>query len=179
MLGYLSNLIELIPLAVLAPVLVFLSLNITVQAFSAVPLRHAPAVALSFFPSIARLLTIELGDPKFIGPARFTQLMNLAEHGLPAMAVIVAFGNGFIITATLWSAFLVEMIQRRLRAAAAYLGAGGVLCGFGIIHSVRADGSVYWPWQLAGMARNLASQFCLAYFVLAGALLLLSLQRPR
>ena len=37
MLGYLSNLIELVPLAVLAPVLVFLAINITVQAFSAVP----------------------------------------------------------------------------------------------------------------------------------------------
>ena len=179
MFGYLSNLIELIPLAVLAPVLVFLSLNITVQAFSAVPLRHAPAVAISFFPSIARLLTIELGDPKFIAPERFAQLLNTAEHGLPALAVIVALGNGFIITATLWAAFVVEMIQRRLRAAAAYLAAGGVLCCFGIIHSARADGSVYAFWQLDGTAREIASQFSIAYFLLAGALLLLSLRRQR
>jgi adenine/guanine/hypoxanthine permease len=177
MLSYLSNLIELIPLAVLAPVLVFLSLNITVQAFSAVPLRHAPAVAISFFPSIARLVTIELSDPKFMAPERFAQLLNVSEHGLPALAVIVALGNGFIITATLWAAFIVEMIQRRLRAAAAYLAAGGVLCCFGIIHSVRADGSAYALWQLDGMAREVASQFSMAYFVLAGALLLLSVRR--
>ena len=179
MLGYLSNLIELIPLAVLAPVLVFLSLNITVQAFSAVPLRHAPAVAISFFPSIARLVTIELSDPKFMAPERFAQLLNVSEHGLPALAVIVALGNGFIITATLWAAFIVEMIQRRLRAAAAYLAAGGVLCCFGIIHSVRADGSAYALWQLDGMAREVASQFSMAYFVLAGALLLLSVRRQQ
>jgi AGZA family xanthine/uracil permease-like MFS transporter len=176
-LGYLSNLIELIPLAVLAPVLVFLSLNMTAQAFSAVPVRHAPAVAISFFPSIARLLTIELSDPKFIAPERFAQLLNVSEHGLPVLAVIVALGNGFIITATLWAAFVVEMVQRRLRAAAAYLAAGGVLCCFGIIHSVRADGSAYALWQLDGMEREVASQFCIAYFVLAGALLLLSLRR--
>jgi AGZA family xanthine/uracil permease-like MFS transporter len=180
MLGYLSNLIELIPLAVLAPVLVFLSLNITVQAFSAVPLRHAPAVAISFFPSVARLLTIELSDPKFIAPERFTQLLGAAEHGLPPLAVIVALGNGFIITATIWAAFVVEMTERRMRAAAAYLAAGGVLCSFGIIHSVRADGSAYAIWQLEGMARTVASQFCIAYFVLAGALLLLNrAERPR
>jgi adenine/guanine/hypoxanthine permease len=177
LLGYLSNLIELIPLAVLAPVLVFLSLNITVQAFSAVPLRHAPAVAICFFPSIARLLSIELGDPRFVAPEHFTQLMNAADHGLPVLAVIVALGNGFIITATVWAAFVVEMIERRLRAAAAYLAAGGVLCCFGIIHSVRGDGSVYLLWQLQGMARTVASQFCLSYFVLAAALLLLSLRR--
>jgi len=176
-LGYLSNLIELIPLPVLAPVMVFLALNITVQAFSAVPLRHAPAVAISFFPSIARLLTIELSDPKFVAPARFAQLMTQPEQGLPVLAVIVALGNGFIITATIWAAFVVEMSERRLRAAAAYLGAGGLLCCFGIIHSVRADGSVYALWQLDGSARDVATQFCLAYFVLAAALLLLSLQR--
>jgi adenine/guanine/hypoxanthine permease len=103
--------------------------------------------------------------------------MDAADHGLPVLAVIVALGNGFIITATVWAAFVVEMIERRLRAAAAYLAAGGALCCFGIIHSVRADGSVYLLWQLQGMARTVASQFCLSYFVLAGALLLLSLRR--
>ena len=179
MLGFLSNLIELIPLAVLAPVLVFLALNITVQAFSAVPLRHAPAVTISFFPSIARLVTIELSDPKFVTPERFTRLLNLSEHGLPALAVIVALGNGFIITATIWAAFVVELTEQRLRAAAAYLLAGAVLCCFGIIHSVRPDGGAYALWQLAGTARLVATQFCAGYVALAAALLLLSLGRAR
>ncbi|MEP6884594.1 MAG: hypothetical protein ABJC66_07585 [Gammaproteobacteria bacterium] len=177
MLGFLSNLIELIPLAALAPVLVFLALNITVQAFSAVPIRHAPAVAICFFPSIARLLSIELSDPRYMAPERFTQLLNTSEHGLPALAVIVALGNGFIITATIWAAFMVEMTEHRLRAAAAYLVAGGVLCFFGIIHSVRVDGSAYALWQLQGSAREVATQFCVGYWVLAGALLLLALPR--
>jgi AGZA family xanthine/uracil permease-like MFS transporter len=69
------------------------------------------------------------------------------------------------------------MIEHRLPAAAAYLATGGVLCGFGIIHSVRADGSAYLPWQLDGAARDIAVQFCAAYFLLAAVLLLLSLQR--
>jgi AGZA family xanthine/uracil permease-like MFS transporter len=176
-LGYLSNLIELIPLAVLAPVLIFLSLNITAQAFRAVPLGHAPAVAISFFPSIARLLTIELSNPALVPPDRFARLLNLAEHGLPAAAVIVALGNGFIVTATLWGAFVVKMIEHRLRAAAAYLAAGGLLCFFGVIHSVRLDGSLYALWQLGGMQRTVATQFCAAYFALAAALLLLSARR--
>jgi AGZA family xanthine/uracil permease-like MFS transporter len=177
MLGFLANLIELIPLAVLAPILVFLSLNITAQAFTAVPTRYAPAVAISFFPSIARLLTIELSDPKFVDAQRFAQLLVAPEHGLPSLSVVVALGNGFIITATLWAAFVVAMTERKLRAAAAYLGVGGALCFFGIIHSVRLDGSAYALWALHGMARNVAAQFCSAYFVLAAALLLLSLQR--
>jgi AGZA family xanthine/uracil permease-like MFS transporter len=178
MLGFIANLIELVPLAVLAPVLVFLSLNITVQAFTAVPARHAMAVAISFFPSIARLLTIELSDPKFVAPNVFAQQLVAPEHGLPTLSVIVALGNGFIITATIWAAFVVEMTERRLRAAAAYLCAGGALSFFGIIHSVRVDGSAYALWQLHGTARDVAIQFCAAYFVLAAAFLLLSLQKP-
>jgi AGZA family xanthine/uracil permease-like MFS transporter len=177
MLGFLANLIESIPLAVLAPVLVFLSLNITVQAFSAVPARQAIAVAISFFPSIARLLTIELSDPKFVSPKAFAQLLLAPEHGLPMLSVIVALGNGFIITATLWAAFVVEITEHRLRRAAGYLAAGGLLSSFGIIHSVRLDGSAYALWQLHGMARDVAIQFSAAYFVLAAAFLLLSLQR--
>jgi adenine/guanine/hypoxanthine permease len=176
-LGYLANLIELVPLAALAPVLIFLALNITVQAFSAVPVRHAPAVAISFFPSIARLLTIELSDPKFVPPERLDQLLAAPGPGLPALSVIVALGNGFIITATIWAAFVVEMTENKLRSAAAYLAAGGILSFFGIIHSVRLDGSAYALWQLRGVARSVAAQFCAAYFVLAAALLLLSWQR--
>jgi AGZA family xanthine/uracil permease-like MFS transporter len=179
MLGFLASLIELVPLAALAPVLVFLALNITAQAFSAVPARHAIAVAISFFPSIARLLTIELSDPKFVSPQRFAALMSAPEHGLPTLSVIVALGNGFIITATIWAAFVVEMTERRLRSAALYLAAGGALCFFGIIHSVRLDGSAYVLSQLSGGARDVAVQFCAAYFVLAAVLLLLSLQGTR
>ncbi|HEY4975416.1 MAG TPA: hypothetical protein VII41_17520, partial [Steroidobacteraceae bacterium] len=177
MLGFLSNLIEMIPIAVLAPVLVFVALDITVQAFHAVPVRHAPAVAISFIPSIARLVWIELSNPEYVPAARLAQLLTVSGEGLPALAVILALGNGFIVTATLWGAFMVELTERRLRLAALYLAAGGVLCCFGIIHSVRIDGSAYALWQLEGPARVVATQFCLAYLVLAAALLLLSLQR--
>jgi hypothetical protein len=81
------------------------------------------------------------------------------------------------VSATIWAAFVVEMAERRLRTAAAYLAAGGVLCFFGIIHSVRIDGSAYLLPQLEGTARSVAGQFCAAYFALAAALLLLSFQR--
>jgi adenine/guanine/hypoxanthine permease len=144
-----------------------------------VPARHTLAVAISFFPSLARLLTIELSDPKFVPPQRFSELMSAPDHGLPAVAVIVALGNGFIITATLWAAFVVEMVERRLRWAALYLAVAGALCCFGIIHSVRLDGSAYVLSSLNGTARDIAVQFGAAYFVLAAVLLGLSFQRSR
>jgi AGZA family xanthine/uracil permease-like MFS transporter len=177
LLGFVSNLIELIPIAVLAPVMVFISMGITVQAFQAVPARHAAAVAFCFFPSIARMLTIELSKPEFVPGERLSELMLPAAHSsLPA---IVVLGNGFIVTATLWGAFVVELIDKRLRAAAAYLAAASVLCLFGIIHSVRLDGSAYALWRLRGHELELASQLSLAYLTLAVALLVLSWKRNR
>lgn len=177
LLGYVSNLIELIPIAVLAPVMVFVSMDITVQAFLAVPARHAGAVALAFFPSIARLLTIELSKPEFISASRLSELMLPSSHSsLPA---IVALGNGFIVTATLWGAFAVEMIERRLRAAAAFLAAGACLSCFGIIHSVRLDGSAYAIWHLGGAEREFAVQLALGYAALAAAFMVLAWRQKR
>ena len=42
---------------------------------------------------------------------------------------------------------------------------------------VAPDGSAYVVWHLHGVGRLIAMQFCVAYLVLAAALLLLSLQR--
>src|SRR5579859_4574458 len=161
MLGYVASLIQVIPIAVLAPVLVFIALEITVQAFRAVPEQHAAAVAFSFFPSIARLVSIELSKPEFVPPERFARLLVGTDQGLSALAAVVALGNGFIITATVWGGFLAELIEQRLRAAAAFLAAGAAMRFFGVMHSVRADGSVYALWQLTGAERAAALQFCL------------------
>ena len=178
MLGFLASLIEFIPLAVLAPILVFVAMEITVQAFHAVPQRHAAAVAFSFFPAIARLVAIKLGDPSIVPPEQFASLMTASEKGLPNLAVLVALGNGFIITAMVWAGFLAALVDRRLRNAVLFLLAGGVLTAFGIIHSAHPDGSAYLPWNLTGLSREVAAGFCAGYFALAFALAMLSLRQP-
>jgi AGZA family xanthine/uracil permease-like MFS transporter len=173
-LGYVSFIVELIPRAVLAPILVFVALDIIVQSFQASPARHAPAVAFAFFPTIARMLAIKLGNPEVVLPATFQSLLNAPGKSMPELLVTVALGNGFIVTAMLWGAFLAEMIDRRLRIAALYLSVLAVLSFFGIIHSSSPDGEMYLPWQLEGLARQVPFQFALAYLVFAALLLLLS-----
>jgi adenine/guanine/hypoxanthine permease len=177
MLGYLSNLVELVPLAVLAPILVYVSIDITAQAFEATPGRHAAAVVFSFFPAIARLVAIELGNPEYVSPAHFGELMSSTAQGMPELAVIVALGNGFIITSMVWAGFLAALVDRRTGAAIIMLLSGAVLTLFGIIHSVDPGGAMYFPWNLSGIARTLAFQFTAAYVVLAAAIALLSLQK--
>jgi AGZA family xanthine/uracil permease-like MFS transporter len=172
--GYLANLVELLPVAVLAPILVFISISITTQAFEATPLRYAAAVVFSFFPAIARMLAIKLGDPSIVDPAHFAALYGDASHGISAMAVIVILGNGFIITSMVWASFVVAMIDGEVRKAAGIVAIGAVLTAFGIIHSVEPIGSVYLPWALDPATRALVWQFVAAYGALAVVLFLLS-----
>lgn len=175
--GYLSNLVELVPLSVLAPILVFVAIGITVQAFEATPMRYAAAVVFSFFPAIARMVTIKLSDPTYVAPERFGALFNDASHGISELAVITILGNGFIITSMVWASFVVALIDGKTGRAALILLLGGGLTLFGLIHSVEPTGDVYLPWLLEAGSRALVWQFAGAYGVLAGVLLLLSLQR--
>ena len=48
---------------------------------------------------------------------------------------------------------------------------------FGVIHSASPDGVMYLPWTLTPMAQQIPYQFTLAYVVLAGMLLLLTLTK--
>ena len=121
---------------------------------------------------------IKVGNPAWIAPDRFAALYEgIDSHGLPDLATIVTLGNGFIITAMIWSAALVAMIDHRFRRAAVVLLIGAALTLFGFIHSVDPRGSIYWPWMLDGLRRAIAWQFAGAYVALAVLLGLLSLQK--
>lgn len=172
-LGYVGYIVELIPRAVLAPILIFVALDIMVQATLASPHRHAPAVMLSYFPTVARLLAIKYGT--FLPAATLASLMVAQGKELPEALVTVALGNGFILTGMLWGAFLAEMIDRRLRLSALYLAICGVFSFFGVIHSATVNGNMYLPWRLTEpLARAVPYQFATGYLVLAALLLVLS-----
>jgi AGZA family xanthine/uracil permease-like MFS transporter len=174
MLGFVSFFVELIPRAVLAPILIFVALDIVAESFLACPARHAPAVAFAFFPTVARLLAIRLSNPEVVPPENLQRLLDAPGRSLPETLVIFALGNGFILTAMLWGGFLAELIDRRLGRTVIYLLIMAALTLFGVIHSALPDGVMYLPWALPPGARAIPYQFAVAYAVLAGTLLLLS-----
>ncbi|MCW4454736.1 hypothetical protein OK348_07995 [Flavobacterium sp. MXW15] len=178
MLGVISGLVQWLPLAVLAPIIVYVAIDITTQAFEATPRQHAGAMVLGFLPSVAYLLAIKA--PGWIAPEKLVELTTTLDgHGLPELAVIFALGNGFIITAMLWIATVVAMIDRRLLRASAFLLVAAGLTLFGLIHSVDPRGGIYLPWALEGLPRIISWQFAGAYAALAAVLAALSLQKPR
>jgi AGZA family xanthine/uracil permease-like MFS transporter len=140
--GVISVLVGLIPEAAVAPVLIFVGLEITAQAFLATPARHAPAVALAFVPVAAALLLIEMGS-LLAGLGRGPQ--DLTGEAARTLETIRVLGNGFVLTALLWASGVAEIVDRRLRVAAAVFAIASAASLCGVIHSPLLTGGLFWP----------------------------------
>jgi AGZA family xanthine/uracil permease-like MFS transporter len=174
MLGYLPLLVDWIPAAAVAPILIYIGLEVLAQGVLATPARHAPAVALAILPSIAFLLSLEMGSlVSAAGPALAHLTGQLAE----TYRAVRLLGNGFIVTAVLWGAGGAELIDRRFARSALYFFSGAGLCLFGVIHSPTAQGTFFLPWKVGDTTpfTFAASYVALGLVVLAAALL----PRPR
>ncbi len=171
MVGIISFIVDAIPKSCLAPILVFVALEIVCQAFYSCPQAHGPAVAFAFLPNIARAVWIKVGDlPKDV----FTTSTQFLDDKFVTMVMC----NGFILTAMLWGAFLALMIDHKFKQSACYLAVLSVLSLFGVIHSVCTDGSMYLPWNLPTHYQSYAAyQFSLGYMVLAIMLYLFSFSK--
>ncbi len=173
-LGYVSFFVELIPRAVLAPILVFVALEIMAQAFKDSVARHAPAVAFAFFPTVAHLLAIKFSNPDILAPEKLQALISAPGRTFPELLVTIALGNGFILTGMLWGAFLADLIDRRSGRSALFLAILAVFSFFGIVHSPFPEGNLFLPWDLTGTAQKIPYQFSLAYLACAGLIIFLS-----
>ncbi|MBI5136645.1 MAG: MFS transporter [Nitrospirae bacterium] len=165
--GYLALFVDLLPVAAVAPILMFIGLEITAQAFKATPQRHYDAVALAFIPIVADLVLIELKQT--LGALGKTAA-DLTGQMAATYQTILVMANGFILSALIWATMLAFVIDRRFRAAAVFAGLGALFSLVGLIHSPFEDGRLFWPGTVGSA---LSGQFCLAYLLLAGGLLLL------
>jgi len=171
--GALSPLVAVLPEAAIAPILVFIGLEITAQGFLASPPRHGAAVALAFVPVAAAVVLIETGSllsALGASPASLTGEAALA-HG-----ALLVLGNGFILTAVVWGWALVAIIERRFTVAGCLLAFASVATLFGVIHSPQANGALFWPWAAGSpVPPRLAG----AYGAVAAVCWLAALRAPR
>ena len=143
-LGYLPFLVAWIPAAAIAPILVYIGLEVISQAYQATPARHGLAVGVSLLPSIAFLIALEVGAALGAVGAHAAQLTGDVGE---TVRTVILLGNGFIISALVWGAATAELIDRRLGRSAAYLAIGALASLFGVIHSPAADGGFVLPWR--------------------------------
>ena len=168
MVGVISALVAIIPEAAVAPILIFIGIEITAQAFLATPARHAPAVALAFVPVIAALLLIEMGS-LLTGLGRGPQ--DLQGEAARTLETIRVLGNGFILSALLWGSGVAMIVDRRLVAAAAVFAIASLATLCGVIHSPLPTGGLFWPWATDSRWPGLLAG---GYGLLAGLLAVLA-----
>src|SRR5262249_29583280 len=139
-LGYLPLLVDWIPAAAVAPILIYIGIEVLAQAFTATPARHAAAVAVATLPSLAFVTALEaraLLPPGAPPPG--------GETG-ETLRALTLLGNGFILTAVIWGAATADLLDRRFVRSALAFFAAAVLCLFGVIHSSTPGGTLFLPW---------------------------------
>lgn len=163
--GLLSLFVNLIPRAVIAPIFIFIGVEIMRQAYKDSPPAHSPAVSFSMLPVIASLILIILNQ--FTGAVPVT-MDQLSVRLQTLHQTLIMLGNGFIITGLLWGSMLAFLIDHRPKAAALCAAVCAGLTLFGLIHSVLPTGELYWPWKIHTTAHYLTA---VAYLTLAGVFL--------
>jgi AGZA family xanthine/uracil permease-like MFS transporter len=159
MTGALALLVTILPEAAVAPILVFIGLEITAQAFHASPPRHGAAVALAFVPVAAVVVLTQAGNTVAALGRRPTDLAGEAALGWQALTML---GNGFILTAVIWGWTLVAVIDRRFPTAAALLAVASAAALCGLVHSPLPNGALFWPWAATPATRALAGAYGIA-----------------
>jgi len=151
--GLLPILLTVIPLVAILPLLVYIGLLITSQAFTASPARHAPAVALALIPWIANFLQNQLDNA--LGAAG-TSAGEISSEALRGAGVyyegMVVLGSGPILVGMILAAIAAFIIDKNWRAAIGYSLFGAACSFFGIIHATELGIGVAWGTTIGYLA---------------------------
>lgn len=175
--GLVNFLYGLIPVAAVAPILVFIAMIITAQAYICVKPSHALAVSIALVPHVADLVykqvsgaisgvggyaaglagTGEAGG--FLsGLAAGTIPQALKDHLLASGGLhlqgLAALSQGAIISGLLWGSVCASLIDCRYAAAAWFSAVAAALAAGGFIHSAAAG-------------LNLGSPFLYSYLLMS------------
>jgi AGZA family xanthine/uracil permease-like MFS transporter len=147
MAGALSTVVSLLPEAAVAPILVFIGLEITAQAFHASPRQHGAAVAIAFVPVTAAVVLIQ-GGGLLAGVGK--SAADLTGDAALTWRTVVLLGNGFILTSVVWASAVVGLLDRRFGITALAFAVASAAALFGLMHSPHASGALFWPWSPPG-----------------------------
>jgi len=140
--GMVGLLLSWLPDSVLVPILVFVGLELSTQAFRETDREHLPAIALAFIPAIAQLVLIHWNS--------LLSTVQVAADKLPAAQqasyhALTLLANGFILTSMLWSTLVIDIIDRRRGRILIVSILAALLTLVGAIHSPFADGRLFLP----------------------------------
>ena len=171
LLGVIAFASQLIPSAVLKPILVVVASDIMRLAFSGGDVRHAPALLFAIIPAILNYAYTKIND-------LYLTVHEVAAHVISAdwlasYALLGALSRGYILTSLIWGALMVWIMDGLFRRAGIAALVAALLTIFGVIHSVLPSAGMYLPWAMPdlGGGELLATRLAMGYLI-AGLILL-------
>lgn len=171
-LGVIALASQMIPAAVLKPILVVVACDIMRLAFTGGDVRHAPALLFAIIPGVLNYTFTKLSD--LYGRLEATVQQGLASEWVAGFQLMGAMSKGYILTSIIWGAMIVWIIDRKLPRAAAAAFVAALCTAFGIIHSVAPTGGMYLPWAIGDLGGvevlplRLAAGYLIAGLMLLG-----------
>ncbi|HTQ03193.1 MAG TPA: hypothetical protein VMI54_05025 [Polyangiaceae bacterium] len=135
--GVISLMTALVPVVAISPILLYIGMLIGSQAFQESPRKHAPAIVVALFPSLAAWGKLQIDNslgavsgihqvtPDMIAKM---QQVGIFYHGLTIL------GGGSILAGVVLGAITTYIIDRNFVKAAGFSAAGGVLTFLGLMH---------------------------------------------
>jgi AGZA family xanthine/uracil permease-like MFS transporter len=140
--GMISVLIGAVPESLLVPVLVYVGVEMAAQAGLETPKAHARALPFALIPVIAYLVVIKVSG--FLGDAGLS-IDRLPQTSRASLAALYMLGNGFVVSAMVWVALVVLIIESQLLRAALVCVLAATMTLFGLMHSPFSDGRLFLP----------------------------------
>ena len=148
-LGLTALLLAVIPLVAILPILVYIGVVITSQAFRESPPEHAPAVVLAIIPSIA-IWGLGLVDGTLRAVGTTAEQLGMAKLG--GVGVIYRgmqlLGGGAVLAGMMLGAIAAFIINKNFRMATFYALGAAALSFFGVIHGEKLGWAQSWPVAL-------------------------------
>lgn len=144
--GVIAFAAEMIPAAVLKPILVVVACDIMRLAFTGGDVRHAPALLFAIIPGILNYTHTKLSD--LYGRIGVEAQTALGADWSNGYALMGAMSKGYILTSILWGALVVWIIDKRLVRAGSAAIVAAIFTLFGVIHSVSPTAGMYLPWAI-------------------------------
>lgn len=131
-----SILINLIPVAALLPILIYIGMLIGAQSFEHIPVRHFPAVMLGIMPCIGEWGKGMINNAVVSAGGVVTDipLETFAQNGIYYRGFEV-LGCGAILIGIIWASLMVYLVERKQKQAVLICLAAAGLTFFGIIHA--------------------------------------------
>ncbi len=160
--GLVSLIYNLVPVAAVAPMLVFVGLVVTAQAFNTTPPEHSIAVAMAMIPHISSLLITKFNSLlQYINEELKSSISLIDPHTMTAMlehgihyAGHLALGTGAILVGLIWGAITAYIVDKRYIMVSAFAFSAAMLTLIGLIHSSTLGihlSKVCWGYIMMGV----------------------------